>query len=75
MSTAESPRSEDLPRKSNGVSFDDWRAYFFADAQTEGILHNAEQLGDTALRLFWEQGVPPTVRAVLASADGYSPRK
>jgi len=55
--------------RSDGLSFETWRIRFLSDAETHGLLHTAEQLGDAALRLFWEQGVAPTVRDMLASTD------
>ena len=54
-------------------AFEKWRNDFLADAREQGLLHNAEQLGDFALRLFWEQGIPPTVEAVVASGN-HTPR-
>jgi len=54
------------------LSFNEWRARFFADAQTQGLLHNAESLNDIALRLFWRDGVAPSVRALLESTSKLS---
>jgi len=54
----------------DGLSFEQWRSQFFADARAHGLLHNAEQLGEAALRLFWRQGTTPTVRGLLESAQG-----
>jgi hypothetical protein len=62
--------AERLPAgNGDGLSFEEWRSRFLADAKAQGLLHNAEQLGDTALRLFWERGTVPTVRSVIESAE------
>jgi hypothetical protein len=55
--------------REDGLSFEQWRGRFLTDAKSQGILHTAEQLGDVALRLFWEMGVAPSVRALLASVE------
>jgi hypothetical protein len=49
------------------LSFNQWRTYLFADAEVHGVLANAQQLGDYALRLFWEQGMAPSVDAIVES--------
>lgn len=49
-------------------SFEGWRTAFFSDAQARGLLQNAEMIGDVALRLFWQDGVSPTVEAILNRA-------
>lgn len=62
--------SREGPPELHGVTFAEWRQCFFEDARRHGLLHNAELLNDTALRLFWQEGIAPTVRALLSSADG-----
>ncbi len=57
----------------DGLSFEEWQSLFLADAEHLGILKTAKIIGDTALRLFWEQGVAPTVDALLMSAQGSDP--
>lgn len=52
-----------------GLSFEQWRSDFFTDAEAHGLLHNTKMIGDFALRLFWEQGIPPTVQAVQTDGN------
>jgi hypothetical protein len=62
-------KSAELGSKPPGdISFAEWRIYFFIDAESHGLLGNAEELDDTALRLFWQRGIEPSVSAVLNGA-------
>jgi hypothetical protein len=72
-----SPGDEELGRQDGAkrdgrTSFEKWRRDFFADANARGLLYNAQSIGDFALQLFWERGVPPTVDAVIASGEEVS---
>jgi hypothetical protein len=53
----------------NSVPFEIWREQLLADAQRCGRRHNAEQLTDDVLRLFWEGGAAPTVVALIRSGE------
>jgi len=50
------------------LPFEDWRDLFLKDAERCGLKHNAEMIGDEALRLFWSDGLEPSVRAMLERA-------
>jgi hypothetical protein len=62
-----SPQKDSSTKRTDGISFEQWRQDFFADAELRGVLENAEAVGDLVLRLFWEQGTAPSVEALLAS--------
>jgi hypothetical protein len=63
------PQNDDFSDKGDRLPFEQWRDNFLADAKVRGLLHNAEQLDDFTLSLFWRQGVAPTVRALLAGRE------
>ena len=67
MPGADGQASKKVSSRIDGMPFEQWRTDFFADAELRGLLHNAEMMGDYALRLFWEEGTAPSVQAVLAS--------
>ena len=62
----ESRGDGDSEVESGSPSFEQWRGDFLSDAQAHGLLRNAELIGDVSLRLFWKQGMAPTVQALLA---------
>jgi len=53
----------------NTTSFEEWRLRLLADAKAGGYAQAAAQLSDVALRVFWEAGVEPTVRAIIADGE------
>lgn len=53
----------------DGITFEEWREQFRADAQNCGRLHNADQLPDEVLRLFWNSGIAPTIRAMTEAGE------
>jgi len=62
------PESDRLPPRQLCLPFEEWRDRFLRDAEFHGVRPHAERIADGALRLFWREGLDPTVQAMLESA-------
>ena len=54
-----------MPQNENGSNFRVWKRQFRKDCELHEKLNAYVVLGDSVLRLLWESGVAPTVRAVV----------
>ena len=54
------------------MNFEDWRNALYRDAIRDGRWASLRELGEYILRAFWERGVEPTVKALIADSEGAS---
>ena len=65
-----------MGRRTNGasekseLSFADWKELLRKDCEMRDKMVAFEALGDSVLQMFWESGLEPSVRALLASSSG-----
>lgn len=55
------------------TSFPAWKVQFRNDCDSEGKLPAFSVMSDVVLRLLWEKGLEPTVKAVVEGATGNKP--
>jgi len=53
------------------LNFECWKAQLRKDCELVGKLLAFDNLGEYTLKLFWEYGLPPTLRAIVGSRDGH----
>jgi hypothetical protein len=53
----------------NALSFEQWKAQLCVDCQRMHKLLVFERTGDYVLRLFWENGMEPSVQAIVEDAE------
>jgi hypothetical protein len=46
------------------LSFDAWKLQLHQDCENEGKVKAFDAIGDYVLRVLWQSGIDPTVRAV-----------
>lgn len=54
------------------LTFEVWRVQFRKDCETEDKLLAFDSLGELTLKMLWENGPAPTVRAIVGSMGKYS---
>jgi hypothetical protein len=52
------------------VPFDDWKSRFRRDCELQNKLAAFEALGDSVLKVLWESGISPTMKALLKDNEG-----
>ena len=60
----EVPSERQHPTQSS-LAFDLWKLKLRKDCERQGKLLAFDAIGDYALRLLWETGLDPTIRAIL----------
>lgn len=52
------------------LTYEVWKVLFRKDCENRGLLFAFDPLGDFALKLLWEKGFAPTVRAIAEGVEG-----
>jgi len=67
--THESQSGHRRPVSDGRLSFEEWRKSFLSNAEQHGMLPTAQLIGDATLRLFWADGIAPTVNAMIVGSN------
>lgn len=50
------------------LAYDDWKIQLRQDCEVHGKLLAFEAIGEYTLQLLWEEGINPTVEAIIGNA-------
>jgi hypothetical protein len=64
---------EQSPPAKGSIDFDGWKLQLRRDCQSQDKLLAFNALSDSVLRLLWERGLDPSVRAIIGSVQALSP--
>lgn len=52
------------------LTYEIWKVQFRKDCENEGKMPAFDSLGEYTLKLLWQSGLAPNVRAIVESIDG-----